>query len=97
MKADFDAALDKMAKFLGCPLDDALRQSIWQRTNIQQMRDSSMKGTPNEGRKDFFKKFFRKGETGDWKNHVKDPSLIQELESYVEKHLKGTDIHFFQE
>ena len=96
MKADFDKALDKIAAFLGCSnLDEDLRRAIWERTNIRQMRESSMKGTSDEDRKKFFKQFFRKGETGDWKNHVKDPTLTKELEKYVFNNLKGTDIQFY--
>ena len=92
MKADFDKALDKIAGFLGIELDDDFRQALWKRTNINEMRSSSVKKAQDDDRKEYFKQFFRSGKSGDWKNHLKDPEVIKEMEDYVAAKLKGTDI-----
>jgi hypothetical protein len=36
-------------------------------------------------------KFFRKGEVGDWKNHL-DEKDMEEWDSWIEANLKGSDI-----
>ena len=36
-------------------------------------------------------KFFRKGEVGDWKNHLAGNDL-EEWDSWIEANIKGTDI-----
>ena len=38
-------------------------------------------------------KFMRKGETGDWKNHLSDDQL-QRIIQWERKNLEGTDLEF---
>ena len=41
---------------------------------------------------EIMKKFFRKGEVGDWKNHLRG-RVLEEFDSWTEKNLEGTDIN----
>ena len=38
-------------------------------------------------------KFMRKGETGDWKNHL-SATQLERIVKWEEKHLSGTDLEF---
>jgi hypothetical protein len=40
-----------------------------------------------------FTKFYRKGEVGDWKNHLRGQAL-QDFDDWIERNRSGTGIHF---
>ena len=76
MKKDLDAVVRKVAKFLGCELEDNCLQKIVHLTGFKEMRTNPrVNGVGNQkaGLYDFEKAtFLRKGVVGDWVNYFSE-------------------------
>lgn len=70
---DFRGEVLKMATFLGLSLDDAALGAIEAATTIEKLREDY-----GEENRDEAKRFFRKGEMGDWQNHF-DETMLKDL------------------
>lgn len=98
LKEDIISHLKRLAHFLGVPFSkEEERQGIIEQIanlcsldnlkNLEvNMDGKQMFGTKNSS-------FFRKGEAGDWVNHV-NPSMAQKLENLVEEKFSGSGLSF---
>ncbi|XP_063864878.1 sulfotransferase 1A1-like isoform X1 [Scylla paramamosain] len=97
LKADIMLELRKLNEFLGTRLCEEKLEAVAQHTSF-----SSMKRKGDNHEKDFFGEtkfnknetkasFYRKGTTGDWK-HQFSPELQEEVDSWIEENVAGTDI-----
>ena len=97
MKKDLASAVAQIATFMGYSLTDDIIKSIAEATTFDKMKDNpaaSKKHTFDaEFNKDGSVSFIRKGEVGDWKNHLSEEQSAK-IDALVEKHLAGTGLVF---
>ncbi len=73
---------------LDTPLDDAQLSRLLEHTTIDSMRRLAVeRDTGSEGGKEFFAKFFRKGQVGDWKTRF-TPELLTDYEEWIDANAK---------
>jgi len=97
MQHDFDQYLSEMEIFLNCPLDDDQRAELKIRTKIGNMRKAAMDSTETAARKERLRKWYRKGQVGDSKQHFgNNLELDRELNKWIQENLRGTDIEYFK-
>ncbi|KAK8398369.1 hypothetical protein O3P69_003928 [Scylla paramamosain] len=94
MKADIMSELRKLNEFLGTQLSEEKLEAIAQYTSF-----SSMKARGEPLQDDVFHKenksdvtFFRKGKTGDWKNHF-TPELQKKMDHWIKENIADTDLN----
>ncbi|XP_045132110.1 sulfotransferase family cytosolic 1B member 1-like isoform X2 [Portunus trituberculatus] len=93
LKADTMLELKKLNDFLGTRLSEEKLEAVAQHTSFSSMSKAGVnqiKKVYGE-RKSKKTSFFRKGITGDWKNHF-SPELQEEVDRWIEKNVSGTDI-----
>nr|XP_023014300.1 sulfotransferase family cytosolic 1B member 1-like [Leptinotarsa decemlineata] len=101
MKEDTKGSVKKIADFLGKPLTDEEAESVVDFLSFQRMRVNSSCNAEalveNIQGKGYFEKagvhFIRKGEVGDWKNHMSD-DMARRFDVWIEENTKGTDLCF---
>ncbi|XP_063864857.1 sulfotransferase 1E1-like isoform X1 [Scylla paramamosain] len=94
MKADIMSELRKLNEFLGTQLSEEKLEAIAQYTSFSSMK---ARGEPlqddvfhKENKSDV--KFFRKGKTGDWKNHF-TPELQKKMDHWIKENIADTDLN----
>ncbi|GLH08697.1 Sulfotransferase [Gryllus bimaculatus] len=101
MKKDQEGAIRKTAKFLGKDLSDAEVTELANYLSFNNMRKNpavnlepviEKKNGPNYMEKNQLF-FIRKGEIGDWKNHM-SPEIAAKFDVWTEENLKGTGLKF---
>ncbi|PSN58317.1 hypothetical protein C0J52_00106 [Blattella germanica] len=99
MKRDQKGAIRKTADFLGKTMTDAQVDELAEHLSFQSMRKNpavnleglmALKNGP-EQKPDL--KFIRKGEVGDWKNHM-SPEMAARFDAWTEENLRGTGLSF---
>ncbi|KAL0443556.1 UNVERIFIED_CONTAM: Flavonol sulfotransferase-like [Sesamum latifolium] len=98
LKEDIGLSLKKMAEFVGVPFstDEVKRggfEEIARLCSIENLR--SLKVNKEGNRKGIIKNssFYRKGEVGDWKNHL-SPSMADRVDKLLEEKLSGSELTF---
>lgn len=100
MKADTIKELKRLDDFLGTKLTPQQLENIKQYTSFSEMKKREVMslgtGTDKVLNEEVTKKdggFFRKGESGDWKNKL-TPELSAKVDAWVEKNLKHVAMDF---
>ncbi|KAG5866098.1 hypothetical protein JTB14_015931 [Gonioctena quinquepunctata] len=101
MKANPKETVRKIADFLEKPLTDEEVESVTEFLSFQKMRrNKACNAEVLLGAKkgeDYFEKsgvhFIRKGEVGDWKNHMSG-GMSARFDRWINENTKGTDLHF---
>lgn len=101
MKRDCKGIVRKIAKFLEKPLTEEQVDSICNFLSFDNMKKNpGCNMAPildSHLGKDFFKRsdttFIRKGEVGDWKNHM-TPELSKRFDDWMEENTRGTGLNF---
>ena len=96
MKKDLTSAVAQIATFMGYSLTDDIIKSIAEATTFDKMKDNPAASKhlyDAEFNKDGSASFMRKGEVGDWKNHLSEEQSAK-IDTLVEKHLAGTGLVF---
>lgn len=109
MKKDMPSQIRKVAKFLGKILTNEQIEKLADFLKFDSLKAHREGGGKQEEQPqfDFIEKrnpimytdrgsFFRKGETGDWKNHF-TPEMNQKFNKWLCERLKGTDLKFVEE
>nr|CAB3266700.1 sulfotransferase 1C2-like [Phallusia mammillata] len=93
MKKNPHNEIKKIADFIGKPLSDEQLNNVVEKTSFASMKKESEKTAPdnNEGAQ-----FFRKGQIGDWKNHL-TVAQSELIDRKVKEILGDTDIQFIYE
>jgi hypothetical protein len=90
MKNDLPKVIGELCEFLGYNLSPETIQALAKHVSIDSMRSDAMETVPPE-HKVTMKRFFRKGQVGDWKNYFEGQKL-EEWNGWIAKNLEGTDI-----
>jgi len=99
MKKDLSLVIKRVAKFLEREISDEEMSKLVTHLSFKKMKDN-----PAVNKKDVLEtmrkmtgavagKFMRKGETGDWRNHLTD-SQLERIKSWEKENLKGSDLEF---
>ncbi|XP_037089359.1 sulfotransferase family cytosolic 1B member 1-like [Pollicipes pollicipes] len=101
MKRDLRAVIERTAEFLGKKLTAEQLDRLQHHLSFESMRknkwvnkEDRIKG--QEGADGERLSFMRKGQTGDWKNHLSDETS-QEMDRWMEENLHGTGLTFVAE
>lgn len=99
MKRDLPATVRRCASFLGVDqqLDEAKLATLCEHLNFKKMqRNPAVNLEPIISGMDAASdsvKFIRKGEVGDWKNHM-TAQMSERFDSWIESNSKGSDLTF---
>ncbi len=89
LKADFHAEVARIADLLGVSADAAALEQIRQQTSLDSLREK-YKDAPSHRTEEA--DFFRKGETGDWRNHF-DDKMLADYERICRQGISPLDRH----
>ncbi|XP_054811048.1 cytosolic sulfotransferase 15-like [Prosopis cineraria] len=98
LKGDIKFYLKRMAEFLNCPFNseeerDGVIENIIELCSFQKMKDLEVNKIEKIGLRIEKKDFFRKGEVGDWVNHL-SPWMIEKLSKVMEEKLGSSGLSF---
>ncbi|XP_047035973.1 luciferin sulfotransferase [Helicoverpa zea] len=101
MKRDLPSVVRKTAEFLNKELTDTQVDKLCDHLSFQNMKTNRAVNLEAILEKSFGVsylestdlRFIRKGEIGDWKNHMSD-DLSRRFDEWAEQHLKGTELSF---
>lgn len=101
MKKDPKGSIRKIADFLEKPISDDEVDSISRFLSFSKMRSNKACNAEIllDGKmgKNYFQKmgyhFIRKGEVGDWRNHMSE-EMSKRFDEWIEKNTHGTDLTF---
>ncbi|KAJ0235239.1 Sulfotransferase domain-containing protein [Hirschfeldia incana] len=96
MKEEPHAQLKKLAEFLGCPFTEEEVESgevekILDLCSLRSLSDLEINKTGKESNFLDYKFYFRKGEVGDWKNHL-TPEMERRIDMIIEEKLRGSGL-----
>ncbi|PAA84731.1 hypothetical protein BOX15_Mlig001354g5 [Macrostomum lignano] len=89
----------RLADFIGVELTDQLLKDTLEATSFQAMRDNPNVNVSRGGETDGWKagvSFIRRGEIGDWKNHL-TVADNEELDKAIAERMSGSEIQFVYE
>jgi hypothetical protein len=89
LKADFHGEVSRLAGFLGLSLDANRIDDIEQETSLDALREKYRDASSHRTEK---ADFFRKGESGDWRNHF-DDNMLADHDRICENGLPRLDRH----
>ncbi|XP_062397376.1 sulfotransferase 6B1-like [Sardina pilchardus] len=84
LKQDLSEGIRQISQFFGFPLTEEQVQTIYSETTFSAMKEGSSHGKMGSV-------FFRKGEVGDWKNHLSE-AQSQQMDEEFNKRLAGTKL-----
>ena len=90
LKRSFAGELERIARFLGCPLSDAEIARICDQTSFERMQENDFSNM-HEIRE--FRGFFRKGEIGSWKQ-LFSQAQSEEFDALCARRLRGSGLEF---
>ena len=93
MKKDHLKVLRELCEFTGNNdyTNDQL-EKLRDHLTIDSMRNVAMNENENEASKEGSRKFFRKGQVGDWKNYFAEEKMMAAWNKWIEENLQNTDI-----
>ncbi|KAF8118788.1 hypothetical protein N665_0002s0097, partial [Sinapis alba] len=96
MKEEPYAQLKRLAEFLGCPFTEDEEESgdvnkILELCSLCSLRDMEANKSGKNVNGVDHKFFFRKGEVGDWKNHL-TPEMESKIDMIIEEKLRGSGL-----
>ncbi|CAH2048052.1 unnamed protein product [Thlaspi arvense] len=97
LKAEPRDQIKRLADFLGCPFtkeeeENGLVQKILDLCSLRNLSGLEVNKTGKRNNLDH-KYYFRKGEVGDWKNHL-TPEIENKLDMIIKEKLKGSGLKF---
>jgi hypothetical protein len=90
LREDFDAAVTRIAKFLGYPLPPETLATIRKKTSFQVMRQDEFS---NMHEIQELAEFFRRGQVGSWRDLFTE-AQTEHFDAVYRKRLKGTGLEF---
>ncbi|CAH8341946.1 unnamed protein product [Eruca vesicaria subsp. sativa] len=92
------AQLKRLAEFIGCPFTEEEEESgtvnkIVELCSLRSLSDLEANKTGKTLNGVDYKFFFRKGEVGDWKNHL-TPEMKSRIDMIIEEKLRGSGLSF---
>ncbi|XP_063612538.1 sulfotransferase 1E1-like [Penaeus indicus] len=96
MKADIMKELRKLDGFLGTGLSDEQLDNVARHTGFSAMKGRAGDRAPDHVNKEVMTKdggFFRKGQSGDWKNKL-SPEMEEKVNKYIEEKIKNIGVPF---
>jgi len=95
MKNDFPKFLDELQEFTGHKLkSEEEREKLMTRCSIDNMKQLAIKTAFKENT--VYSKFFRKGQVGDWTNHLK-PDTVELLDKFIADKLEGAGVELYED
>ena len=93
MKNDLQKVIRDLASFFNRKMTDKMDDSLAEHLHIDNFRKitADMMGENGKGRKEMIE-FFRKGQIGDWKNHLSEND--EKWNEWIKEHNKEIDIKF---
>jgi Sulfotransferase domain len=89
LKSDFHAEAARLAKLLEVPIDDDGLERIREQTSLDSLREKYQDAPSHRTAE---ADFFRKGETGDWRNHFTD-KMLADHDRICSKGISSLDRH----
>ncbi|XP_033144948.1 cytosolic sulfotransferase 1 [Brassica rapa] len=98
MKEEPYAQLKRLAEFLGCPFTEEELESgsvdmILELCSLRSLSDLEINKSGKNVNGVDYKFYFRKGEVGDWKNHL-TPEMESRIDMIIEEKLGGSGLSF---
>ncbi|KFK36076.1 hypothetical protein AALP_AA4G074200 [Arabis alpina] len=98
LKAEPHAQIKRLAEFLGCPFSEEEQDSgdvdkILELCSLGNLSSLEINKTGKTYTKMHHSSFFRKGEVGDWKNHL-TPEMEKKIDDIVEEKFKDSGLKF---
>ncbi|KAL0709182.1 hypothetical protein Bca4012_016160 [Brassica carinata] len=98
MKEEPCAQLKRLAEFLGCPFTEEEEErggvdKILELCSLRSLSDLEANKSGKTVNGVDHKSFFRKGEVGDWKNHL-TPEMERRIDMIIEEKLRGSGLSF---
>ena len=98
MKEEPYAQLKRLAEFLGCPFTEEELESgsvdmILELCSLRSLSDLEINKSGKNVNGVDYKFYFRKGEVGDWKNHL-NPEMESRIDMIIEEKLRGSGLSF---
>ena len=98
MKEEPYAQLKRLAEFLGCPFSEEELESgsvdkVLELCSLRSLSDLEINKSGKNVNGVDYKFYFRKGEVGDWKNHL-TPEMERRIDMIIEEKLKGSGLSF---
>lgn len=96
MKRHFKETVDKIAKFMGKEVTEEQKTALQDFLSVEKMRENAgcnlQKLIDSKRGDNYYKKsgkhFIRKGETGDWKNHM-SPAISKKFDEWIEENTRA--------
>ena len=98
MKSESAAQVKRLAEFLGCPFteeeeDQGCVDKILELCSLRNLSGLEINKTGKAHNNMHYSVFFRKGEVGDFKNHL-TPEMENKIDMIVEEKYKGSGLKF---
>ncbi|KFK43385.1 hypothetical protein AALP_AA1G119200 [Arabis alpina] len=98
LKAEPRGQIKRLAEFLGCPFSEQEEGSggvdkILELCSLRNLTSLEINKSGKTSNKVCNSSFFRKGEVGDWKNHL-IPEMENKIDNIVEEKFKGSGLKF---
>lgn len=91
MKKDHKAGLKNLSQFLGYQRTEEELEALVNHLTLENMRNKFAARAMDEENQEWWTKFFRKGQVGDWNNYFEGETL-QKWDEWIKRNLEGTDI-----
>ncbi|XP_043231237.1 luciferin sulfotransferase-like [Amphibalanus amphitrite] len=102
MKQDLRGVINRVAAHLGKQLTEKQLEQLERHLSFESMKDNQWVNKENMGFKKTYSStgesqaFMRKGQTGDWKNHL-SAEVAQKMDVWMEENLRGTGLELVTE
>ena len=98
MKEDIVSQVKRLAEFVGFPFSEeeesnGVAEQIMELCSLSNLKELEV-NKHGQIRPNFHNKlFFRKGEVGDWANHL-SASMVERVDEVIQKNLRGSGLSF---
>ena len=91
MKRDIVPVIKDLCYFIGQPLTADKIRELEDAQGIKKFRERQVSSVDSEEQKEWYKKFVRKGQIGDWKNHFK-VEFNERCDAWIKANMKDINI-----